>query len=134
MQPSNDHHSARDAARILGISMDTLRRWDAAGKIRTERDESNRRIVPHSEVSRLTAHRTDSGDAPTASARNRLGCTVTSVEIDGFLARVEMETIEPARLVAVITRESVEELGITVGSPATALVKATSMMVERRDS
>ncbi len=124
--------SAREAARILGISLDTLRRWDASGKIATERDAGNRRMVPESEVRRLTAMRTERAERRSSSARNRLACTVTNVEVDGFLARIEMETLEPARLVAVITRESAEELGLAVGSPATAVVKATSMMVEER--
>jgi molybdopterin-binding protein len=125
--------SARDAARILGISLDTLRRWDAAGKIVTERDDANRRVVPQSEIRRLTKMRAESGERRTASARNRIACTVTAIETDGFLARVEMETLEPARLVAIITRESVEDLKLEVGQAATAVVKATSMMVEERD-
>jgi molybdopterin-binding protein len=132
MPEDSEFHSAREAARILGISLDTLRRWDASGKIVTERDASNRRIVPHAEVRRLTALRTETGTPSTGSARNRIGCTVTSIEFDGFLARVELETIEPARLVAVITRESAEELDLEVGSAATAVVKATSMMIDSR--
>jgi molybdopterin-binding protein len=132
MTDDSEFHSAREAARILGISLDTLRRWDSSGKIVTERDASNRRIVPHSEVRRLTSLRTETGVPSTGSARNRIGCTVTSVEFDGFLARVELETIEPARLVAVITRESAEELDLEVGSAATAVVKATSMMIDSR--
>lgn len=132
MPEDSEFHSAREAARILGISLDTLRRWDTSGKIVTERDASNRRIVPHAEVRRLTALRTETGTPSTGSARNRIGCTVTSIEFDGFLARVELETIEPARLVAVITRESAEELDLEVGSAATAVVKATSMMIDSR--
>lgn len=122
--------SAREAARILGISLDTLRRWDAAGKLTTERDGANRRIVSQRELRRLTATRAESAQPRTGSARNRISCTITGVEIDGFLARIELEAVEPSRLVAVITRESAEALGLEVGGSASAIVKATSMMID----
>jgi molybdopterin-binding protein len=118
--------AASAAARALGISLDTLRRWDRDGRIRTERDAGNRRLVPASEVARLSA-----GDAGSLSARNRLRGTVTSIEVDGLLARVELAVTEPARVVAIVTREAVEELGLKPGGPGTAIVKATSVMVER---
>jgi molybdopterin-binding protein len=122
--------SLGDAARQLGVSVDTLRRWDRDGKLRTERDENDRRRVPVAEVERLRSsperHRT--GDA--LSARNRFSGTVTSVEIDGVMALVEIEA-GPHRVIAAITRDSVEELGLTEGVEATALVKATSVMVQR---
>ena len=119
---------ASEAARCLGISLDTLRRWDRAGKIRVTRDSANRRVVPASELERLltrTAARDD------LSARNRLRGVVRSVELDGLLARVEIDVTEPARVVAIVTRESVEELGLKPGVRAAGVVKATSMMVER---
>jgi molybdopterin-binding protein len=65
------------------------------------------------------------------SARNRFRGTVRSVEVDGLLAQVEIIVTEPTRVVAIVTRDAVEELGLEVGSPATAIVKATSVMVER---
>ena len=120
--------TASEAARRLGISLDTLRRWDRAGKIRVTRDSANRRVVPASELERLltrTAARDD------LSARNRLRGVVRSVELDGLLARVEIDVTEPARVVAIVTRESVEELGLKPGVRAAGVVKATSMMVER---
>ena len=116
---------AAEAARRLGISLDTLRRWDRTGKIRTLRDAGNRRVVPAAELDRL------SGSAETdVSARNRFAGVVRSVQVDGLLAQVELEA-GPFRVVAVITREAVEELGLRPGSPATALVKATSVLLER---
>lgn len=116
---------AAEAARRLGISLDTLRRWDRTGKIRTRRDAANRRVVPASELDRL------SGRSETdVSARNRFAGIVRSVQVDGLLAQVELEA-GPFRVVAVITREAVEELGLEPGSPATALVKATSVLLER---
>ena len=119
--------SATEAARALGISVDTLRRWDRDGKIRVERDGANRRVVPLAEVERLRGRVGDE----TISARNRFRGVVRSVEVDGLLARVEIDVTEPARVVAIVTRESVEELGLKAGAPAAGVVKATSVMVER---
>jgi len=120
-------YTASEAARALGISLDTLRRWDKEGRIRTRRDRSNRRLVPASEVERLRG----GGEPHVLSARNRLRGIVQDVEIDGLLARVEIEVTEPARVVAVITRESAEALGLKPGMSAAGVVKATSVMVER---
>ena len=123
--------SLGDAARALGVSVDTLRRWDRAGRLQTTRDARNRRRVPASEVERLSSsparHRT--GDS--FSARNRFPGKVVSVEGDGVMALVEIEA-GPHRITAAITKDSVEELRLAAGVPATATVKATSVMIERR--
>ena len=119
-------YTAREAAEALGISIDTLRRWDRDGRIRTRRDQANRRVVPAREIARLRGDETSH-----MSARNRFRGTVRSVEVDGLLAQVEMVVTEPTRVVAIVTRDAVAELGLEVGSPATAIVKATSVMVER---
>lgn len=126
MTPKRGAYTASEAARALGISLDTLRRWDRAGRIRTERDAANRRLVPATEVERLRGKADDE-----LSARNRFRGVVRSVEVDGFLARVEIDVTEPARVVAIITREAVEELGLKPGAAAAAIVKSTSVMVER---
>ena len=118
--------TAAEAARALGISLDTLRRWDRAGKIKVGRDSANRRIVSAAEVARLRGSASE-----TLSARNRFRGVVRSVETDGLLAKVEIDVTEPARVVAIITRESAEELRLKPGSGAAAVVKATSVMVER---
>jgi molybdopterin-binding protein len=118
--------TAAEAARALGISLDTLRRWDRAGRIETRRDEGNRRLVPASEIARL-----GTGAGETLSARNRFRGVVRSIELDGFLARVELDVTSPARVVAIVTREAVEELGLETGKAATAVVKSTSVMLER---
>jgi molybdopterin-binding protein len=120
-------YSAREAAQALGISLDTLRRWDRDGRIRTTRDQGNRRVVSAGEIARL---RGDDGSQH-MSARNRFHGTVQSVRIDGLLAQVEIAVTEPTRVVAIVTRDAVEELGLKPGSPATAIVKSTSVMVER---
>ena len=114
------------AARRLGISLDTLRRWDRAGRIRTERDSANRRVVPVSELDRLTGAPAEHG----LSARNRLRGVVREVRVEGLMAQVELEA-GPFRVVSVVTREAVEQLGLRPGDEATALVKATSVMLER---
>ena len=119
--------SAAAAARALGISVETLRRWDRDGKIRVERDSANRRVVPASEVERL---RGPVGEE-SLSARNRFRGVVRSVEVDGLIARVEIDVTEPSRVVAIVTRESVEELGLHAGMSAAGVVKSTSVMVER---
>ncbi len=122
--------SLSEAARAIGVSVDTLRRWDRAGKLRTTRDDRNRRQVPTSEVERLrrapSRHRTKDS----FSARNRFPGTVVSVEVDGVMALVEIEA-GPHRVTAAITRDAVEELGIVEGMTATATVKATSVMIDR---
>jgi molybdopterin-binding protein len=122
--------SLGEAAKALGVSADTLRRWDRAGKLRTHRDERNRRLVSEAEVRRLSSRpvRHDTG-AP-ASARNRFAGTVRSVEVDGVMALVELEA-GPFLVTAAITRDSVEELSLAPGVAATAIVKATSVMLER---
>ena len=119
-------YTAGEAAQALGISLDTLRRWDRQGRIRVTRDAANRRVVSAREVARL---RGDSGR--TLSARNRLDGVVRAVKVEGLLAEVELEVTRGGRLVAVITRESADALGLRTGMPAKAVVKATSVMVER---
>lgn len=119
-------YSAGEAARALGISLDTLRRWDRQGRIRTRRDSANRRVVPAAEIERLRG-----SDVTALSARNHLGGVVRRVEISGLLAQVEIEVTEPATLTAIITRASAEELGLRPGVAATGVVKSTSVMVER---
>jgi molybdopterin-binding protein len=116
---------AAEAARQLGISLDTLRRWDRSGKIRTRRDSANRRVVPAAELDRLLGSR-----ATGMSARNRFEGIVREVRVDGLLAQVELEA-GPFRVVSVVTREAVESLGLRPGDRATALVKATSVLLER---
>jgi molybdopterin-binding protein len=120
-----------EAAKALGVSIDTVRRWERDGKITTVRDHANHRTVPQSEVRRL------GGREPVRlgtgfSARNRFEGTVTSLEVTGVVGLVEIEATGTYRVVSVITRDAIEELGLAVGVPVAATVKATSVMVERR--
>lgn len=122
--------SLGEAAKALGVSADTLRRWDRAGKIATHRDERNRRRVSAAEVRRLSSSPQRHRTGTPGSARNRFSGTVRSVEADGVMALVELEA-GPFLVTAAITRDSAEELGLAAGVRATAVVKATSVMVER---
>jgi molybdopterin-binding protein len=118
------------AARAIGVSQDTLRRWDRAGKLRTKRDSRNRRLVPRAEVERLANRPRRHRAGHSLSVRNRFSGVVRSVEVDGVMALVEIEA-GPHLVTAAITRDAVEELGLEPGVPATAAVKATSVMIER---
>ena len=123
--PRQRTYSASEAAAALGISVDTLRRWDRDGRIRTRRDAANSRTVTAGEIARLR------GSEPRElSARNRFRGTVREIKVEGLLAQVELDA-GPFRVVAVVTREAVDELGLEPGAPATAIVKATSVMLER---
>ena len=123
---ARQYYTASDAAHRLGISLDTLRRWDRSGRIKTTRDSGNRRLVAAKEIERLRG--SQSGDQ--LSARNRLPGTVSEVKVDGLIAQVELVVTDPVRIVAIVTADAVEELGLRKGEPATAVVKATSVMVE----
>jgi len=119
-----------EAARAIGVSQDTLRRWDRAGKLHTHRDERKRRIVPAEEVRRLGNRRVRHETGARLSARNRLTGVIRSVEVGGVMALVEIEA-GPFLVTAAVTRDSVEELGLVEGVEATATMKATSVMIER---
>jgi molybdopterin-binding protein len=122
-----EFYSASEAARTLGISLDTLRRWDSQGRIKTRRDPSNRRIVPAKEIERLR------GGARTehhVSARNRFSGIVSDVKVEGLMAQVEMVITEPAVLTAIVTADAVAELGLKRGNHIVAVIKSTSVMVE----
>jgi molybdopterin-binding protein len=123
---SKQRYSAGEAASALGISLDTLRRWDKAGRIKVERDAGNRRIVSAAEIDRLRGD----GAGAHISARNRFHGVVTDVQVDGLIAQVELVVSEPTRLVAVVTRDAVDELGLKTGMAATAIVKSTNVILQ----
>ena len=119
-------YSASEAAAALGISLDTLRRWDKAGRIKVKRDAGNRRVVDAAEIDRLRGD----GEGGHISARNRFHAIVTDVKTDGLMAQVEMVVSEPVRLVSIVTRDAVDELGLKKGMSATAIVKSTNVIVQ----
>jgi len=123
---AKEQYTASEAAAALGISLDTLRRWDRAGRIKVKRDASNKRVVAAKEIDRLRGD----GQGEHLTARNRFRGTVTDVQVDGLMAQVELIVTEPARIVALVTRDAVEELGLKKGMAATAIVKSTNVMVQ----
>jgi molybdopterin-binding protein len=123
-----DFYTASEAARTLGISLDTLRRWDRQGRIKTKRDSSNRRIVPAREIERLSGR---SGAEHQMSARNRFSGIVREVRVEGLMAQVELVVTEPTVLTAIVTADAVTELGIEPGNHLVAVIKSTSVMIER---
>lgn len=115
------------AAGALGVSVDTLRRWEKAGRIRFER-QGNRRLVRSEELAKLLRER---GATGLTSARNRLQGVVVSVKRDTVMAQIDM-VCGPFRVVSLMSREAADELGLKPGDPATAVVKATTVIVEKR--
>jgi molybdopterin-binding protein len=129
-------HAARirvgQAAEMLGVSVETLRRWEAGGRLVMERSEGGQRLVAIEEVSRLLdARRKVATDRPIVaqSARNRFAGIVTRVEVDRVAAVVEVMA-GPHRLVSLMTAEAVLELDLKVGDEAVCVVKATNVIVE----
>lgn len=118
-----------EAAGLLGVRVETLRRWEAEGKIRVTRTEGGQRLVPAEEVARLLAERRDRPKVTARSVRNRFPGVVTDVKKDGVAATVEI-LAGPHRILALITREAADEMALKPGMHAVATVKATNVMVE----
>jgi molybdopterin-binding protein len=119
-----------EAAKLLGVRVETLRRWERDGKLRTGRSSGGQREVPAEEVARLLAERRSTGRAPAhTSRRNAFPGVITKVTKDKISALVEIQA-GPHRVVSLITREAADELSLRPGMEAVATVKATSVMVE----
>lgn len=122
-----------EAAALLGISDDTLRRWIADGRLETTTDEVGRATVAGKDVAALMAQSTiEAHDAPPSSARNRFPGIVTRVERDGVMALVEMQA-GPHRIISLMSREAADELGLEPGVRAAASIKATNVVIEGRE-
>ena len=120
------------AAEMLQVSVETLRRWEAEGRLRMARSSGRQRLVPISEVTRLLAEKRASGvERPivSGSARNRFPGIVTRIEKDRVAAVVEV-IAGPHRMVSLMTAEAVDEMGLQVGDEAVCVVKATNVIVE----
>ena len=120
------------AAEMLGVTVDTVRRWEIEGRLRLERSSGGQRLVPMAEVTRLLAERrrsTSERPIVAGSARNRFPGIVTRIEKDSVAAIVEI-LAGPHRIVSLMTAEAVEELGLAVGDEAIGVVKATNVIVE----
>lgn len=119
-------------AELLGVSVDTVRRWCDEGRLTSVRNPGGQRIVAGSDLVAFLAERPEAYEPdslPKQSARNRLTGIVTRVEVDALTAIVEIQ-VGPHRLVSLMTREGADELGLEPGDLATAAVKATNVVVE----
>lgn len=117
------------AAETLGVRVETLRRWEREGRLKMSRSSGGQRLVPASEVARLLAERAGRSRPSTGSVRNRLPGIVTHIDRDKVAATVEI-IAGPFRLLALVTREAVDEMGLEPGAHAVATVKATNVMLE----
>ncbi|MFJ3930234.1 molybdopterin-binding protein [Streptomyces sp. NPDC090029] len=122
------------AARLLGVSADTARRWADAGRVATHRDDSGRRLIDGRDLAAFSVEvaRTSAteDEVPYTTARNAFAGIVTAVKLGDVAAQVEVQA-GPHRLVSLLTREAVEELGLKVGMRATARVKSTNVHIDR---
>jgi len=124
-----DAYRIGEAAKALGVRVETLRRWEREGKLSTRRTRGGQRVVAASEVARLLAERHGRQPIAAGSARNRFPGVITEIKRDELSATVEIQA-GPHRVVSLITREAADELGLKPGMQAIATVKATSVMVE----
>jgi molybdopterin-binding protein len=127
-----EHVRVGQAAEMLGVTVETLRRWEAEGRLAVDRSEGGQRLVPLAEVTRLLAERRRTWADRTIvaqSARNRFAGIVTRIEVDRVAAVVEV-LAGPHRVVSLMTAEAVLELGLKVGDEAICVVKATNVIVE----
>jgi molybdopterin-binding protein len=122
-----DYLRIGEVAQRVGVSVDTLRRWESEGRVSFER-RGNQRVLPAAQLTGLL--RSLSGSERTSSARNRLTGVVVSVERDGVMAKVELACGD-YRVVSLMSREAADEMELAPGVAATAVVKSTSVMVER---
>ena len=124
-----------EAAQLLGVSVDTVRRWTDQGRVATVRTTGGQRLVDGTELARLAVELADEprpGDREVISARNRFPGLVTRVVRDTVMAQVEIQA-GPHRVVSLISSEAVDDLGLEPGVPAVATIKATNVVIEKAE-
>ncbi|CRK57366.1 Molybdate-binding domain of ModE [Alloactinosynnema sp. L-07] len=121
-----------EAAALLGVSDDTVRRWIDQGKLAAVQTESGRKAIDGRELAGFAQRMSETAEPGTtvaASARNRMRGIVTRVVKDGVMAQVEMQA-GPFRVVSLMSRDAADELGLEIGSVAVASIKSTHVVVE----
>ena len=129
---TDDRVRVGQAAEMLGVTVETVRRWEAEGRLQVERSTGGQRLVSLTEVTRLLAERRrTAAERPIlgGSARNRFPGIVTRIEKDTIAAVVEIQA-GPHRIVSLMTAEAVDDMGLKVGDEAVGVVKATTVIVE----
>ncbi len=114
---------------MLGVRVETLRRWEQEGKLKTSRTQGGQRLVPAAEVARLLSEARPARPIAQASQRNRFAGVITEIKRDKLAATVEIQA-GPHRVLAFITREAVDQMGLKAGMQAVAAVKATNVTIE----
>lgn len=125
------HYRISDAARLLAVSDDTVRRWVDGGRLSSSKDASGRSVVEGAELAALAQELAGAPDSPhTTSARNRFVGLVTAITADTVMAQVDLQC-GPFRVVSLMSSEAVRDLGLEVGATAVAIVKATTVILEK---
>jgi molybdopterin-binding protein len=124
-----DGYRIGEAAAMLGVRVETLRRWEREGRLETRRTAGKQRLVPAAEVARLMSERSSRTPIASASQRNRLAGVITEVKKDKLAATVELQA-GPHRILAFITREAADQMRLRPGMQAIAAVKATNVTIE----
>lgn len=123
-----------EAAELLGVSVDTVRRWVDSGRLTADRDDHGHRSIAGPDLAGFARSLADEPDPGSrrSSARNRLPGIVTAITRDSVMAQVDIQA-GPFRVVSLMSREAVDDLGLEVGSTAVAVIKSTTVVVERGD-